>query len=347
MTTLFKYDKGIKFLKKPENLTLIADPTTVKAAENCDATLITHAHTDHSLAFPNEGIRVYSTEIASQLFESLTARKTRNTKFIELEKTININDVEVKFIPAGHLLGAAQIVFYFDDLTICYTGDISTDKMITVPKAAVPEDEVDILITEATYGKRDLFFDSRERIKTSILKWVAENLQKNKVPVINMGHLGPAQEIIAYLNEMLSVDIYCDNRTSEINKIYQKEGHNLQWNRFDLLNDSELKDERSVVLLPRAAKEIPEFLKSHKISRGIVTGQASRFAYSSFEQAFPFSMHANCNELLEHVKAVNPQKVYTLYGFDSDFAAIVRQKLKLFARPIKMPKNRLTLEEFF
>ena len=70
MPTLFKYEKGIKFLKKPENLTLIADPTTVKAAENCDVTLITHAHTDHSLAFPNEGIRVYSTKIASQLFES-------------------------------------------------------------------------------------------------------------------------------------------------------------------------------------------------------------------------------------------------------------------------------------
>ena len=34
MPTLFKYDKGVKFLKKPEKLTLIADPTTVKAAEN-------------------------------------------------------------------------------------------------------------------------------------------------------------------------------------------------------------------------------------------------------------------------------------------------------------------------
>ena len=347
MPTLFKYDKGVKFLKKPENLTLIADPTTVKAAADCDAALVTHAHTDHSLAFPNESIKVYSTEIASKLFEGLTAKKTKNTEFVNLNTTTNVNGIETKFIPAGHLLGAAQIVFYFDDLTICYTGDISTDEMLTVPRAAVPEDDVDILITEATYGKGDLFFDSRERIKASILKWVAENLQKNKVPVVNLGHLGPAQEIIAYLNKMLSVDIYCDNRTSEINKVYNEEGHNLQWNRFDILNDSELKTERSLVLLPRAAKEIPDFLKPHKFSRSIITGQASRFAYSSFEQAFPFSMHANCNELLEHVKAVNPQKVYTLYGFDSELAAIIRQRLKLPAQPIKLSKKRLTLEEFF
>jgi len=58
-------------------------------------------------------------------------------------------------------------------------------------------------------------------------------------------------------------------------------------------------------------------------------------------------MHANCNELLEHVKAVNPQKVYTLYGFDSELAAIIRQRLKLPAQPIKLSKKRLTLEEFF
>jgi putative mRNA 3-end processing factor len=346
MPTLFKYDKGIKFLKKPENQTLIADPTTVKAAQTCDAALITHAHTDHSLAFPNEGIKVFSTKLSSQLFEGLTSRKTRNTDFIELNKSTNVNDIEVKFIPAGHLLGAAQIVFYFDDLTICYTGDISTDKMITVPRAAIPEDDVDILITEATYGKGDLFFDSRERIKSSILKWIAENLQKNKVPVINIGHLGPTQEIIAFLNEMLSVDIYCDNRTSEINKIYNTEGHNLQWNRFDILNDNELKTESSVVLLSRAAKELPEFLKHYDVARGMITGQASRFAYSSFEQAFPFSMHANCNELLEHIKAINPQKVYTVYGFDSEFASIIRQKLRIPAQPIKFTKKRLTLEEF-
>ncbi len=347
MPTLFKYDKGVKFLKKPEDLTLIADPTTVKAASECDASFITHAHTDHSLAFPNEGIRVYSTELASKLFEGLTSRKAKNTEFVNFNKTMNINDVDVRFIPAGHLLGAAQIVFYFEDLTIAYTGDISTDEMITVPKAAVPEDDIDILITEATYGKGDLFFDSRERIKASILKWVADNLQNNNVPVINIGHLGPAQEIIAYLNEMLSVDIYCDNRTSEINKVYNEEGQNLQWNRFDILNDSELKTERSLILLPRAAKELPDFLKTHKVSRSIITGQASRFAYSKFEQAFPFSMHANCNELLDHVKAVNPQKVYTLYGFDSELAAIIRQKLQLPAQPIKLSKKRLTLEEFF
>ncbi|MCG3221630.1 MAG: MBL fold metallo-hydrolase [Candidatus Heimdallarchaeota archaeon] len=346
MPTVFKYDKGIKFLKKPENLTLIADPTTAKAANSCDVALITHAHTDHSIAFPNEGIKVFSTKIASELYEKLTSRKTKNTDFVEYDKKLRIKDVEVEFIQAGHLLGAAQIIFYFDDITVCYTGDLSTVDMISVPKATIPKENIDVLIIEATYGKSDLFFESRETIKISILNWIAESLQKKIIPVINIGHLGGAQEIIAFLNEMLSVEIYCDNRTSEINKIYKREGINLKWNSFDILNDEEFKEENSVILLPRAAKELPVFLKDHKTSRSIVTGQASRFSFSNFEQAFPFSMHANCNELLEHIKAIDPKKVYTIYGFDSDLAAIIRQKMKIPSRPLKLAKKKFTLEEF-
>jgi len=38
--------------------------------------------------------------------------------------------------------------------------------------------------------------------------------------------------------------------------------------------------------------------------------------------------------------------VYTLYGFDSELAAIVRQRLKIPSRPLKLAKKKFTLEEF-
>lgn len=345
MPTVFKYDKGIKFQRKSDKLTLIADPTSTSATVGCKAAFITHAHTDHSLAFPNEGIKVYSTEIAAQLYEKLTGRLPKNTQFMEFNQTKKIEDIDVKFIPAGHLLGASQILFYFDDFSVCYTGDISTDEMNTVPKATIPED-VDILMIEATYGTPDLYFETRERIKISLLKWIAENIQKKRIPILNIGHLGAAQEIISFLNEMLSIDIFCDQRTSDINQIYKNEGLGLKWEKFDPLNDSEFEGENSVVLLPRAAKQVPELMKNHKTIRGIITGQASRFAYSNFEQAFPFSMHASCNELLEYIKKVNPKKVYTLYGFDQKLAEVIRQHLKIFARPIKSAGKKMTLQEF-
>lgn len=353
MPTVLKYDKGIKFYNTTNDVRFIADPTTTKAAQDCDAAFITHAHTDHSIAFPNASIKVYSTKVASYLYEKLTSRKVKNTLFAEYNRKINIENIGIEFLPAGHLLGAAQIMFYFDDMNILYTGDISTDEMLTVPKASIPEEQTDILLIESTYGSEEFVFDSRERIKSSILKWIAESLQKNHIPVINIGHLGPAQEIIAYLNEMLSVDVYCDLRTSEINKVYEKEGIKLRWNSFDSLNDTDFKTENGVVLLPRATKELPLFLSKKKTSRAIITGQAIRFPYSSFKQAFPFSMHSNCSELLEFIKEVNPKKVYTLYAYDSRFAKIIEKKLKIkaqklgaFTKPIEIDKKKKTLDEF-
>ena len=346
MPTMLKYEKGVKMVRKPDNLSFMADPTTNSASQGSQATFITHAHTDHSIAFPNEGTKVFSTQVAGELFENLTSKKPKNTQFFDFNKTYKVEDIEIKFLPAGHLLGATQILFYFPDTTVCYTGDISTDEMMTVPKATIPDEKIDILITEATYGTPDLYFDSRERIKISLLKWIADKLQKKRVPVINIGHLGGAQEIIAFLNSMLSVDIYCDSRTSRINETYAKNKIGLKWKNFDEDLIDDFKPENSVVLLPRAAKKSPSFLDEYKATRGIVTGQAARFAYSSFDQAFPFSMHANSRELLEFIEKTKPKKVYTLYGFESELAASVRQKLRIPARPLKLARKNPRIDEF-
>ena len=57
-------------------------------------------------------------------------------------------------------------------------------------------------------------------------------------------------------------------------------------------------------------------------------------------------MHANCSELLKHIEMINPKNVYTMYGFDSEFASIVRHKLRIPSRPLKLAKKNLTLEEY-
>ncbi|MCK4895202.1 MAG: hypothetical protein KAS47_00200 [Candidatus Heimdallarchaeota archaeon] len=346
MPTIVKYEKGVKLVRKPENLSFVADPTTNSASQSSHATFITHAHTDHSVAFPDAASKVFSTKVASELYEKLTAKKPKNTHYFNFGKTHKVEDIEVKFIPAGHLLGAAQILFYFPDRTICYTGDISTDEMITVPKAAIPDDDIDVLITEATYGTKDLYFDTRERTKISLLKWIAESLQEKRTPVINLGHLGPAQEIIAFLNSMLSVDILCDTRTSRLNQTYKNNNISLNWENFEEIDVSIFEPENTVVLVPRACNNLPSFLDGYKVSRGMVTGQAARFAYRKFDQTFPFSMHANSQELVNYVEKIKPKKVYTLYGFDSELASLIRHQLKIPSRPLKLAEKKPTLDDY-
>lgn len=345
MPILIEYKRGLKICRTTDNLIFLADPISAKGARGSQSVFITHAHTDHSMAFPNSGTKIYSSKLTNDIYHALTSKTPKNVQFLDINKTEKVRGVDVQLLPAGHLLGASQTLFYFDEKTILYTGDISTDKMITVPQAAIPEDDIDTLIIESTYGTPNIFFEPRSTIKFSLLKWIMDNLQKKRVPVINIGYSGPAQEVMAFLNEMLSVDIYCNARASKINEIYKREGASINWYDYDQLGEKTFRQENSIVLLPRSAKKLPSFLEKYRIARGIVTGQAARFAYSNFQQSFPFSMHANFRELLEFIERVNPKTVYTIYGYDSELAAVIRNRLKIPSRPLKAI-GKSTLEEF-
>jgi len=348
MPSLVKYENGIRVIDTERKTSLIADPTTIATAKKNTATIITHAHTDHAIAFPNEGIKVYATKIASELFSTLTGKKSKNTFFMEYNKEIKIKEMNIEALPAGHLLGAAQILFKTEKKNILYTGDISFGKMKTVKEAKEPEEKIDILITEATYGKPDLYFEPRETVKMKIFNWIVEKIKENNLAVINVGNLGPAQEIIAYLNEMLEIDIYCNKKTSRINEVYKKNGIKLKYKEIEEIEEK-IDPKNSLILLSRGEKKIPEKIIKEKIKvkRAIVTGQAARFNYTSFEKAFPFSMHANTKEIEEYAKKIKPKKIYTLYGFESELAAYLRKKINVDARPLKIANEKLPIEEFF
>ncbi len=364
LVTKVSWDKGVKLYCSDSKKTLVADPTTITSAKKSKAVFITHAHTDHTLAFPNKDITIYANKLSSLLYSAITNKKVEHLTPIDFYEKKTIDNAQVKLYPAGHLLGASQILFLFNDVNVLYTGDISTSKMITVSSAEVPNEEVDILIIESTYGTPNLFFETRDQIKSKIFHWIVNNLKEKVLSVINIGAVGPAQEIIAFLNQLLSIDIYCPDVITKINEIYVKNNIPLKYIKLD--HEIEIDPSNSVILLPRGEKSIPQLInvnnsiqqldRSHliknnekqiKISRGIITGQASRFSYSKFNKSFPFSMHANAKELLNYIKEINPKKVYTVYGFESELAMLVRKKLKIFSRPLKLAEKSYSLDDFF
>ncbi|GAG92115.1 unnamed protein product, partial [marine sediment metagenome] len=180
MPILIEYKRGLKICRTTDNLIFLADPISAKGARGSQSVFITHAHTDHSMAFPNSGTKIYSSKLTNDIYHALTSKTPKNVQFLDINKTEKVRGVDVQLLPAGHLLGASQTLFYFDEKTILYTGDISTDKMITVPQAAVPEDDIDTLIIESTYGTPNIFFEPRSTIKFSLLKWIMDNLQKKR-----------------------------------------------------------------------------------------------------------------------------------------------------------------------
>ena len=78
----------------------------------------------------------------------------RHLHEIEFDRPLDLGaGLQVEFIPAGHLLGAAQIRLTVAGRTVHFSGDIGrpSDPMMRPPR---PFERADILVCESTYGDR-------------------------------------------------------------------------------------------------------------------------------------------------------------------------------------------------
>src|SRR5436309_12425465 len=107
--------------------------------------LITHGHSDHArgghgavLATP-ETLAIMDVRCGPQ-----------NGQALAYDETIRVGEVDVRFVPAGHVLGSAQIVLEHRGERIVVSGDYKRREDPTCePFEPVP---CDVFITEATFG---------------------------------------------------------------------------------------------------------------------------------------------------------------------------------------------------
>ncbi|HEY9499210.1 MAG TPA: MBL fold metallo-hydrolase [Terrimesophilobacter sp.] len=86
---------------------------------------------------------------ASDALRSLAAFRTH-----EFDEKVTLGSgIQVTFVPAGHILGAAQIRLDIGDVSVHFTGDLgrASDPLMRPPRAL---DAVDVLVSESTYGNR-------------------------------------------------------------------------------------------------------------------------------------------------------------------------------------------------
>jgi putative mRNA 3-end processing factor len=110
--------------------------------------LITHGHADH--ARPGHDAVLATSETLAIMAARYGADHAGATQAIAYSETQTINGVTVRFEPAGHVLGSAQIVVEANGVRIVASGDYKRQADPTcVPFAPI---ECDVFITEATFG---------------------------------------------------------------------------------------------------------------------------------------------------------------------------------------------------
>ncbi|MBI5535672.1 MAG: MBL fold metallo-hydrolase [Deltaproteobacteria bacterium] len=201
------------------------------SGKRIDAILLTHAHTDHTGALPVvveafPSTPVYATPPTIDLIGILLHDALKLMRSAERESevplyaeaqveraiealhpvgfgaSVNIFGVDVTWLAASHILGAAMIHLATPAGNVLFTGDYSVTPQHTVPALARPSLPVDIVVSEATYGER--LHEDRVAAAQRLIEQVGEVLEAGGRVLIPAFAIGRAQEVLCILKKAMA-----------------------------------------------------------------------------------------------------------------------------------------------
>lgn len=221
--------------------------------KNPNLLLISHAHQDHIGAAPVfhkrfPGVRMICTpgtrEIAHVMLQDCLKVQQLNEDSPELFDEADLSGtlfrleteaigkdfeplpgLKVRFINAGHIVGAACIYLRYGERSLLYTGDYNTSSSRTTEGLRLADlPEADMLITESTYGGDT--HPARKTQETALISAIASVVQVGGNVLIPAFALGRAQEILlairtSELFHKLSFPVYVDGLVRAVTDVFR------------------------------------------------------------------------------------------------------------------------------
>lgn len=279
-----------------------------------DLCFVSHAHYGHMARHR----KILATDKTVSLFRHRVG--AADALSCPFNKPFNLGELIIELLPAGHVLGSAQLHVIQGGKTLVYTGDINLVPSRTSEGIAIKE--CDVLVIESTFGHPRYIFPPRNELEARIIKFVEEALDSQATPVVFAHSLGRAQEVIKILLDK-GHKVRAHSSIYEIVKIYREFGIHMKEVR--LFRGTPAKGE--VVVFPPHLRSSKAILKLRKIRTVYLSGWAiDRQTKDKFrvDTAIPLTDHADFEGLKEYVVKANPKKVYVTHGFDELFARTLR-----------------------
>ena len=186
--------------------------------------IISHAHADHVTIGTRD---IYCTPNTASLIRKRHPNYPGIIHQKKFGENFEVNGVTITLLPAGHILGSAQVLMEKDNVRYLYTGDF---KLIEDPTCEAFEfTEADVLITETTFALPGTIHpDATTEIKKI-------NSFKDTNFIIGCYALGKAQRITQLINQ------HCLGKTVMVHKyiltyqhFYEEAGIALgNWEAYD------------------------------------------------------------------------------------------------------------------
>jgi putative mRNA 3-end processing factor len=262
--------------------------------------VVSHAHADH--ANPNN-IASWCTPATAHLMQSRYGSRLKSKlQPVSFDTTFEINGVEIHFVPAGHMLGSAQIVLDYLGVRYCYTGDFKLRSDDSCEPCRVVS--CDVLVTETTFATPGhIHPDESEEF---------EKLRQfsNCRIVIGAYNMGKAQRLTLLANRYFpDRPVMVHPEAARFHHIYSEHGFQLgPWEFFEARRFRQLSS--AVLIVP------PRGLSTYYRSPGTVTAFATGWKKSPFRAHINFHLsdHADWDEVLQMIKGTGAKEIMTVHG---------------------------------
>lgn len=225
-------------------------------------------------------------------------------------------------LPAGHVLGSAQVLIEQAGERLLYTGDFKLRPGLS--SEAAQSVEADTLIMETTFGLPHYNFPPAAKTIGRILEFCRSTLAEGSVPVLLGYSLGKAQEILAALAGA-ELPVMLHGSIWQMTRLYEELGAVFPaYSRFEPEQVA-----GHVLICPPATAGSAMLEKIVEKRVAMITGwgldENAVYRYGC-DSVFPLSDHADYGELMEMVDLVKPSRVYTLHGYAEEFALDLRRR---------------------
>lgn len=316
----------------PAGIYCVAGDFMIDPMRPSPRSVVTHGHADHARG---------GSESVLATAETLGIMRTRykDAAGVSLQEAaygevINVNGVNVTFLPAGHILGSAQLLLEYQGWRVIVSGDYKRRRDPTCSQFEVRP--CDIFITEATFGLPVFHHPPDETEMAKILNML--KLYPERSLLIGAYALGKCQRIICLLREAgYHETIYLHGAVMGLCELYQNLGVNLGSTQPVSEVDKETLKGKIVIAPPSAlhdrwSRRLPDPVTA--MASGWMTVRA-RARQKLVELPLVISDHADWDELVQTIQEVQAPEIWVTHGREDALVYYAKQ-LGLKARPLDL-----------
>ena len=302
-----------------------------------DRAIITHAHADHACW----GSKQYLVAETGQHVSRIRLGAEAKIDVMPFGKSQEINGVKVSFVPAGHILGSAQVRLEHRGEIVVVSGDYKRNPDPT----CVDFEPVrcHTFVTESTFGLPIYRWPDAQSVFDQINQWWRQNQEEGKTSVLLAYALGKAQRMLAGVDPSIG-SIYTHGAVEKLTAGYRESGIQLPPTQNVMAMEKGFDFSQSLIIAPPSALGTSWAKRFGKLSCAMASGwmqiRGTR-RRRSMDRGFILSDHVDWEDLMQTVRETEAEEVLVTHGY----SAIVVRHLKELGIDAKVLETEFVGEE--